>query len=178
MSETSTVRQPVSRAVVDSAVLRRTMSTFATGVAVVTTQHDAELHGMTVNSVTSVSLRPPLVLVCLLEEARTTRALIKRGAFVLNFLSKHQDEISNLFAKPGEQRFVELSAPQAMGLPYIPKALAHLYCVVDAIHPGGDHVIVVGRVERCDAREGAPLIFYRGKYHEVRGEGRPADWYW
>ncbi len=155
------------------------MGTFATGVAIVTTEADGHMHGMTVNSLTSVSLEPPLLLVCLMPKARTAGAVTRSGAFVVNFLSKRQDEISDRFARRGEERFSGLTVHHdRFGLPYIPKALARLDCTVEAVHPGGDHIIVVGRINHCASRAGTPLVVYRGRYHEISDEGRPADWYW
>lgn len=164
---------------VTAADLRNTMGAFTTGVAIVTTEHDGELHGMTVNSLTSVSLEPPLVLVCLMNDARCAAAVTGRGTFVINVLRKRQDAIADRFARRGERRFVGLDVERdALGMPYIPKAVARLGCTVEEVHPGGDHVIVVGRVTYCESAPGTPLVFYRGNYHEITGEGRPAPWYW
>jgi flavin reductase (DIM6/NTAB) family NADH-FMN oxidoreductase RutF len=164
---------------VSGADLRQTMSSFATGVAVITTESGDKPQGMTVNSLTSVSLDPPLLLVCLVRTARTTEALLARQAFVVNILSKRQDEVANRFARPGANRFEGLSIHRTSGgLPYVPGALGTIECSVEALHPGGDHVIVTARIQRCHTREGTPLVFYRGNYHALGEEGRPAEWYW
>ncbi len=157
---------------------RNTMGRFATGVAIVTTEHDGRYHGMTVNSLTSVSLDPPLLLVCLTQGTRTVEAVIARGAFVVNILGDGQDALSNRFARGGEDHFDGLQPViNSAGLPEL-SALGHLHCQVSAVHPGGDHVIVVGEVLHLRDDERRPLIFYRGKYDTLTGQGRQADWYW
>lgn len=159
--------------------LRETMSSFATGVAVVTAEHDGELHGMTVNSLTSVSLEPPLLLVCLMRDARSATAVTGSGTFVVNILRKRQDAIADGFAQRGERRFAGREVERdELGVPYIPGSVGRIGCSVRAVHPGGDHIIVVGDVRYCESSAGSPLVFYRGRYHEIVGEGRPADWYW
>jgi flavin reductase (DIM6/NTAB) family NADH-FMN oxidoreductase RutF len=164
---------------VDPSLLRRTMGGFATGIAVVTTEHDGVPCGMSVNSLTSVSLVPPLLLVCLTRDARTTLAIRGRGAFAVNLLGRRQESISDRFAARGGARFDDLEVPRTpAGLPCIPGGLGRLDCVVEDIHEGGDHLIVVGRVVGCEFRDGTPLIFFRGRYHELGGEGREVDWYW
>jgi flavin reductase (DIM6/NTAB) family NADH-FMN oxidoreductase RutF len=156
---------------VDAATLRRVMGTFATGVAVVTTDVDGVRHGMTLNSLTSVSLTPPLVLVCLAAQSRTAGAVVGRGLFAVNLLASHQERVSRRFAAPHEDHFTGVSVREgAFGLPVLSGALAHLICRVDAVHDGGDHVIVVGRVLECSAASGDPLLFFRGAY------GRYAQW--
>jgi flavin reductase (DIM6/NTAB) family NADH-FMN oxidoreductase RutF len=165
--------------VIDPLVFRQTMSAFATGVAVITTKSGDELHGMTVNSLTSVSLDPPLILVCLVREARTTQAVLAAGAFVVNFLSERQEAIAARFARRGTDHFGALPAAlNSRGLPHIPKALGRLDCAVEMTHDGGDHLIVIGRVLECEIREGRPLLFFRARYHEISGPGHAADWYW
>ena len=160
--------------------LRDVMGRFATGVAVVTTKVGGKVHGMTVNSLTSVSLDPPLLLVCLHRDSRTAAAVTERGAFVVNLLSRRQEAISDRFARTGTDHFEGLDVELIDDLPVIGKGLGHLVCEVDTTLPGGDHVIVVGRVVRCVPREDAPLVFYRGRYHDATAPGREAeiDWYW
>jgi 3-hydroxy-9,10-secoandrosta-1,3,5(10)-triene-9,17-dione monooxygenase reductase component len=161
--------------------LRAVMGAFATGVAVVTTSWEGEHQGMTVNSLTSVSLDPPLVLVCLARGTRTERAVVSRRAFIVNLLAQGQEGLSDRFARRGENHFRDLQ-PEVddLGLPRLPGWLAYLVCEVEDIHPGGDHVVVVGRVLRCERRAGLPLIYYQGCYHTLSGQGEPArlDWYW
>jgi len=120
---------------------------------------------MTVNSFTSVSLHPPLVLVCLANDARTTPAVQARGWFVVNILEQGQAALSNRFAQLEEDRFagVEYSLNE-YGLPVLGGCVAHLVCRVYRIDPGGDHIIVLGEVVKAEIHEAAPLLFFRGSY--------------
>jgi len=164
---------------VDAALLRSTMAGFPTGVAIVTTEVDGEPHGMTVNSLTSVSLAPPLMLVCLTRGARTTAAVAKRKAFALHLLSRRQQALSNRFAGRGKAHFEGLDLEfDEGGLPVLPAGIGRLRCAVETTHAGGDHDIVVGRVLTCEPRDGTPLLFHRGRYHEIHGEGHEAPWLW
>lgn len=163
---------------IEPRALRATMGRFATGVAIITTEHEGTYHGMTVNSLTSVSLEPPLLLVCLTRGARTAEAVVARGAFVVNILGSGQGALSDRFARPGQDHFAGLDPVIGHdGLPEL-SALGHLHCRVQAVHPAGDHVIVVGEVLELRDDERLPLIFYRGKYDTLTGQGRDADWYW
>jgi flavin reductase (DIM6/NTAB) family NADH-FMN oxidoreductase RutF len=164
---------------VDGRRLRDAMGRFATGVAIVTVEDAGRLHGMTVNSLTSVSLDPPLILVCPARRTRTATAIQARGAFVVNILADRQDELSNRFARPGgDERFAGIDVRvNAYGLPELP-ALGHLTCRVHEIHDGGDHHIVVAEVLETHIRERRPLIFHRGRYDTLTGDGRDAEWYW
>jgi flavin reductase (DIM6/NTAB) family NADH-FMN oxidoreductase RutF len=164
---------------VDPQRMRSAMGAFSTGVAVVATETPDGLHGMTVNSLTSVSLEPPLLLVCLKDDARTTSAIESRGEFTVNILGARQDAIADRFARRGEDRFggLELYRTES-GLPFVPKALAVVECRVDSTLTAGDHEIVLALVVACEVRDGAPLVFFRSHYHDVADRGRPADWYW
>ncbi|HEY7281976.1 MAG TPA: flavin reductase family protein [Actinomycetota bacterium] len=164
---------------VDPQRMRGTMGAFSTGVAVVATETPDGLFGMTVNSLTSVSLDPPLLLVCMKDDARTTSAIAERGEFTVSVLGQRQDAIADRFARRGEDRFGGLELYRtAAGLPYVPKALAVLECRVERRLPAGDHEIVLALVVGCEGRDGAPLVFFRSHYHDVADRGRPADWYW
>ncbi|MGH3322589.1 MAG: flavin reductase family protein [Streptosporangiaceae bacterium] len=155
------------------------MGGFATGVAVVTTDVDGIPHGMTVNSLTSVSLDPPLLLVSMVRHARTTDAVLTRSAFCVNMLSERQVDLSARFARSGEDHFADIAAERTPdGLPLLPKTLGWAECTIEQTHPVTDHVLVIGQVRACAYREGLPLVFYRGRYHHVSGEGRDAGWYW
>jgi flavin reductase (DIM6/NTAB) family NADH-FMN oxidoreductase RutF len=144
---------------------RKAMGCFATGVTVVTTAFDGEPHGMTLNSLTSVSLNPRLLLVCLAKGSRTTRAVLGRGAFVVNLLTEDQRELCQRFAKPGADRFRGLPCPlNDLRLPELPGTLGTICCTVENVQAAGDHYVTIGRVRRCALRDGAPLLFYGGRY--------------
>ena len=148
------------------------MGQFATGVTVITIQHGEHIHGMTANAFSSVSLDPPLVLFCVSKKARMASLLREAAGFAINILADHQQEVSRQFAgsrKNDPDRVVSLQrGPIA---PLIDGALAALSCATEAIHEGGDHWIVVGRVSAIhEPPEGArpePLVFFRSSYHEL-----------
>ena len=151
---------------IDAAWFRQMMGGFATGVAVVTARDaDQELHGMTVNSLTSVSLDPVLLLVCFTRDSRTAEAVEESGVFAVNLLSHGQMALSNAFSRPGEDRFRDVDYElDDDGVPLLGGGLGYARCSVDAVHDGGDHIIVVAAVRSCQVRQGEPLIFYRGRY--------------
>jgi flavin reductase (DIM6/NTAB) family NADH-FMN oxidoreductase RutF len=154
---------------------RRAMGRFTTGVTLITTRLGDELHGMTANAVTSLSLDPMLVLVCVDKTADTHDILSKAGVFAVNILNKAQAEISNRFAKKefdGAHGLDDLPHGFALtGAPIIEGALAYLDCRTITEHHGGDHTIFIGEVvEARELSEGEPLVFYRGKYGEFRGD--------
>lgn len=156
----------------DSRTFRDVMGVFATGVAVITTEVDGVPQGMTVNSLTSLSTKPPKLLVCLTEGTRTANAVLERGAFVVNLLTRNQRDISDRFAKPGQEHFAGLPVDLTDdGLPALPGAGGRIECHVEAVHDGGDHHIVVGRVVACQAAPASPLVFYRGRYQRLAGPG-------
>lgn len=151
----------------DKIALRRTFGRFATGVTIVTCNRDGDIHGMTANSFTSVSLDPALVLVSIDNRARMAQLLQKDGHFGLNILSLGQTDLSNHFAgRPAETPvpFVDHE-----GVPLIEGALAHLVCEVREIVPAGDHSLFIGEVIHHEQEdEGAhPLLFYSGSYREL-----------
>lgn len=149
--------------------LRQILGHFATGVTVLTTvDHTGEIRGTTANAFTSVSLDPPLVLVCLAEESETLGAIEARGAFAANILAGDQQEHSDFFSRRGVRldpdrygiRFGDL------GMPVLEGILAHLECEVERVDAGGDHRIVLGRVRAHERHREAvdPLLFFRGGY--------------
>ncbi|MCW2944888.1 MAG: putative oxidoreductase [Actinoallomurus sp.] len=164
---------------IDPLTMRRTIGRFATGVAVVTTLEDGEPHGMTVNSLTSVSLDPPLLLVCLTTGARTTDAVVRAGRFTVNILSDRQEEIAMRFARRGADHFEGLTLTYGdHEVPVVPNALAHLECAVDRQFEAGDHVVVIGRVHRVCDRSGEPLAFLGGRFGDLTERGRqPQLWF-
>lgn len=164
---------PELGAVVDPTAYRHVMGHFPTGVAVVTTMWDGAMHGMTANALTSVSLDPVTLLVCFNRDSRTAAAVRKANMFAVNVLEEAQLELAHRFAKPGENHFVGLEvATDTYGLPILEGALAHLVCRVTDVVTVGDHDIVIGEVEACEANRGAPLIFFRGGYRSLDGLSR------
>ncbi|GAB3854449.1 hypothetical protein GCM10028801_08590 [Nocardioides maradonensis] len=164
---------------IDPMQMRQTMGRFATGVAVITTELDGVPHGMTVNSLTSVSLDPPLLLVCFNHGARTAEAVVERGRFVVNVLARRQQEIALRFAARGEDHFAGLDLEYGEhSLPVVPNALAHLDCEVERVIEAGDHTVVLGAVSATCASPGEPLAFHAGRFADIRThDAEPQHWF-
>lgn len=151
---------------------RKAMGCFATGVTVVTVDQDGEVHGMTANAFTSVSLNPVLVLVCVDHRARTHAHLHARKRFGVNVLRSDQRAISEYYARSTEthQHAEEAGAHfdrTAHGTPVLNGALAYLECRLHSTQKAGDHTIFIAEVEDAMVREGEPLLFFRGQYRQT-----------
>ncbi len=145
------------------------MSRFASGVTVVSTRDAAgKLHGLTVTAFCSVSLDPPMVLVCVEKIAASHTAIEESGVFVVNILNGSQSAASEKFADPFIEKFGDGDfEPGIHGLPVINDAIASLECSLTFAYHGGDHSIFVGQVENVAVANGAPLIYFRGQYGTV-----------
>jgi flavin reductase (DIM6/NTAB) family NADH-FMN oxidoreductase RutF len=153
---------------IDESGFRSALSHFASGVTIVTTRHDDQRYGMTVASFASLSLRPPLVLVCIEKTVKTHDAIAASGAFAVNILAEDQVGISNRFASRIEDKFADLESHDGTeGLPLIDGALTTLECRVTEQLPGGDHTIFVGEVLDAVTNEGEPLLYFRSGYRAV-----------
>lgn len=154
----------------DSNEFRTVLGHFATGVTVVTT-HDGEgnFFGLTANAFSSVSLDPPLVVVCVDKRAESLGAIEASGAYNVNILSKEQEPLSRAFAKSGEDKFAGLAYEVASnGAPILKDSLGHLVCTVDQRVEAGDHVLFIGRVtELAMDHEANPLLYFRGGYRDI-----------
>lgn len=149
---------------------RNVMGHFATGVAVVASvSPEKKPCGLTVNSVTSVSLDPLLALVCLDRAARSHDCIVRAGAFAVSVLHGRDERLARTFAaRNREGRFDGVPYRcEATGSPVLEDALAWLDCRIRDVHDGGDHSIVVGEVCACGAREGEPLVFFQGRYRRM-----------
>jgi flavin reductase (DIM6/NTAB) family NADH-FMN oxidoreductase RutF/DNA-binding MarR family transcriptional regulator len=155
--------------VTDTRELRRTLGQFATGVTIVTCLSDeGEPVGMTANSFSSVSLDPPLVLWSLDRKARSFPVFAGARHFAFSVLSQDQVELSNRFAQPGAAKFCDLDWHAGLGgVPLIPDPAAHFECTQHAAFDGGDHLIIVGRVERFVRYDRRALVFAHGRYGAV-----------
>jgi flavin reductase (DIM6/NTAB) family NADH-FMN oxidoreductase RutF len=123
---------------------------------------------MTVASFASLSLRPPLVLVCIEKTVKTHDAIAAAGAFAVNILADDQTAVSNRFASRSEDKFAESATHEgAYGLPLIDGALTTLECRVTDQLPGGDHTIFVGEVLDAVTHEGEPLVYFRSGYRAI-----------
>ena len=145
------------------------MGYFATGVTVVTSKIDGRPCAMTANSVSSLSLDPPLVMFCPDNESETKRGVEQSGFFAINILAEGGERISRDFSARGPKTWDGIGfRTEVTGAPVFEDALAWLDCTVFAQYPGGDHVIVVGEAVKVDAApHGNPLLFYRGGYHTL-----------
>jgi flavin reductase (DIM6/NTAB) family NADH-FMN oxidoreductase RutF len=155
--------------------LRDAMGHFATGVTVVTSVGaDGQPVGTTANAVTSLSLEPPLVLVCFDGNSVTLQAIRGHGAFAVNVLGHRQRHLSANFAKRGLSAAWDGVTHRRgpTGSPRLADVIAVIECTVEHEFPGGDHEIVVGRVRHVEtSSEGAtPLLFWRGKYASIDGQ--------
>jgi len=144
---------------------RKVMGHFATGVTVVASRKpDGEPVGLTVNAFTSVSLDPPLILICLHQDADAHDFLLQAGHFGVSILTEDQQELALSFSRADSgDRFRDLAVFDGpLGSPLIRGALAWLDCRVSRAHTGGDHSIIVAEVVECEAGEGDPLLFFKG----------------
>jgi flavin reductase (DIM6/NTAB) family NADH-FMN oxidoreductase RutF len=158
--------------ILDPLEFRRALGQFATGVTVVITRDAAgRPQGLTVNAFCSVSLEPPLVLICVDQRSEANAGLVETGRFTISVLSEEQEEISRRFATGGPLKFTGIELPVGpAGLPLIADALAALECRLVASYPGGDHTIYVGEVERLECRPGRPLVYHGSGYRRLAPE--------
>lgn len=162
----------------DHKAFRSALGRFPTGVAVVTATGESEPVGITVNSFTSVSLDPPLVLWCLKKDSARYEAFARASGFTVSILAAGHRDVSSRLARQGEHRLDGLKLlPTELGPPALADSLAIFECAREAIHDGGDHAILVGRVVRfCLADQGAPLVFFAGRYGALaQSDAEPAD---
>ncbi len=152
------------------------MGAFATGVTIITVDLEGEVHGMTANAFTSVSLDPMLVLVCVDHSTRTHAHLHAKKRFGINVLCEDQRAISEYYARP--ERTHEHAEAEAgarfertpHGTPVLEGALVYLECRLQSAQEAGDHTIFIGEVEDVVLREGEPLLFFRGKSRKMGQE--------
>jgi flavin reductase (DIM6/NTAB) family NADH-FMN oxidoreductase RutF len=154
---------------------RRVLGHFATGVTILTTcDADARPTGLTASAFSSVSLDPPLILICVDHKSQSYPALKERGRFAVNILSLDQQAASRRFASTRLDKFDGVPhAISDLGLPLIEGAVAQLECTTVSVHVEGDHTIFVGRVERAHAGGGEPLLYYRGQYQQLATPPQP-----
>ncbi|RXF70976.1 flavin reductase family protein [Hansschlegelia zhihuaiae] len=150
--------------------LRTFAGHFATGVAVVTSRSpDGTLCGVTINAVSSLSLDPPLFLVCLDHRSNTLGSVLESRRFGLHFLARDQARLSQVFASKVTDKFAAVDHEiSANGVPLLGGVLAAAECRVTEVCPGGDHTIVLGAVEAIRANGGEPLLYHRGAYAALK----------
>ncbi|MGI9035707.1 MAG: flavin reductase family protein [Pyrinomonadaceae bacterium] len=149
---------------------RHALARFASGVTVVTTRDKSgRLHGITVSAFSSVSLEPPLILVCIEKIAGSHTAFEQSEFFNVNILDETQQHFSDRFASHLPNKFDGIEYFETdKGLPFLTDALAHLECRLSYAHAGGDHTIFVGEILAATARDGKPLIYFHGNYRKLK----------
>ena len=155
---------------IDPDTFRSVLGRFASGITVVTARDGADRDvGMTVSAFCSVSLAPPLVQVCVDKAASMYDALLQADRFAINVLAAEQEALSRRFAAvDSSHRFEGIGYTRGeSGLVLLDDALAHLECRAFAHHDAGDHTIFIGEVERGNARDGRPMLYYRGGYAQL-----------
>jgi flavin reductase (DIM6/NTAB) family NADH-FMN oxidoreductase RutF len=160
----------------DTRQFRNALGRFASGVTVITTCYQGHVHGMTANAFVSVSLAPPLVLVSVDNRAAMHRLLPETGRYGISVLSEDQESLSNHFAGRTVEglhiRFID-----RLGVPLVEDAVAYFVVKVADAHPAGDHTLFIAQVEHFESRDGRPLLFYSGRYQQVRPEkAKPTPW--
>ncbi len=152
---------------------RRAMGCFATGVTIITLDLDGDVHGMTANAFASVSLNPPLMLVCVDHNARTHAHMHAKKRFGINILAEDQRGISEYYARPvathehAEEEAGARFDRTAHGTPVLHGALAYLECRLQSAQDAGDHTIFIAEVEAVVVRDGEPLLYFRSQYHGI-----------
>lgn len=163
---------------IDSKQFRRALGHFATGVTVITVASDAgAVHGMTANAFCSVSLTPPLVLVCVDHKAHTRPLLKQHRRFGVNILREEQEKLARFFAAPDQDPAdaARLSVRyhwSKRGTPLLEDCLGQLDCALLATHEAGDHTIFVAEVQEATIHQGPPLLFYHGRYRRLDTDDR------
>ena len=167
--QTSTDRPDPGDIVIDPADFRRVLGHYPTGVTVVAAHQEGTTAGLASGSFFSISLDPPLIGFCVGSSSQSWARIAEIGHFVVNVLGDDQGGLSGIFAGKADDKFegVDWRPGPGHGSPRIDGCLAHLDCSLEAIHDGGDHVIVVGRVHALDISampDAGPLLFFKGGY--------------
>ncbi|MBH0229378.1 flavin reductase family protein [Halobacillus yeomjeoni] len=150
----------------DDRMFRTAMGKFATGVTVIASELDGEVHGMTANAFMSVSLDPKLVLISVGTDAKMNKIIQESQKFTVNILSGSQKEMSMIFSgQIKEERKVDFDIFE--GLPVIENSLVSMACNVYETFEAGDHTLYVGEVMNLSLKDGEPLTFFEGKYKQM-----------
>lgn len=153
----------------DDRQFRNAMGKFATGVTVVTTEVDGEVHGMTANAFMSVSLNPKLVVVAVNEKAQILEKINKSKKYAVNILAADQEELSMIFAGQIKDRS-DVKFDTLNGQPVLKGAIAQVTCELGNVHIEGDHSLVIGKVTDIHLEDEEPLLYFSGKYRSFSEE--------
>jgi flavin reductase (DIM6/NTAB) family NADH-FMN oxidoreductase RutF len=153
----------------DPRELRNVMGHFATGVTVITTKdRSGKPFGLTANAFSSLSLTPPLVLICVDKTVDCYPCFEESKVFAVNFLSEDQEHLSRRFATKGIEKFEGITShPGVCGAPLLDGAMGHIECAIVNAYEGGDHTIYVGEIQAAAASGDRPLLFFKGKYYRL-----------
>jgi flavin reductase (DIM6/NTAB) family NADH-FMN oxidoreductase RutF len=155
---------------------RDVVGRFASGVTVITTARGEERSGMTASAMCSVSLEPPMLLVCINRQTRTGAAVQANGVFAVNILGEHQAQLAAHFASPIEEKFAGvITTTGDLGCPLLDDALAVIECRVVESIDGGTHSVYLGQVAGVRARDGRPLAHFRGRFSHLQAVPSAAD---
>lgn len=158
---------------VDPSLFKQALGQFASGITVVTTRDaGGSLRGLTVSAFCSLSLDPPLVLVCIDDRAESNGAFEESGVFGVSVLADGQEEIARRFAQQADKFGMADLETGRLGVALVKGALAQIECRLHAAHDGGDHTIYVGEVVRLAVRPGRPLLYHGGAYGRLEGASR------
>ena len=161
--------------IVDHDVFRDVIGRFASGVTIISTRTQSTDHGTTASAVTSLSVDPPMLLICMNRASETGRAVHASGRFVVNILGEEQADIAARFARKGRGKFEGVSIDRGIeDLPRLAQALGHLECRVAETADGGTHTVFLSHVEHASAVEGSPLTYYRGRFGRFEDEAQEA----
>jgi flavin reductase (DIM6/NTAB) family NADH-FMN oxidoreductase RutF len=150
---------------IDEPTFREAISHFASGVTVITTLHEGHPAGMTASAVSSLSLQPTLLLVCINSSIATHGAIEASGRFAVNVLGEGSDDLALRFARSSTDKFAGVALNAQHDLPVLDDAIAYFICDVHERFPGGDHSIFTGLVRDCGARHGCrPLVYFRSTF--------------
>jgi flavin reductase (DIM6/NTAB) family NADH-FMN oxidoreductase RutF len=151
---------------------RQVLAHFASGVTIVTTcDGEQRPTGLTASAFCSVSLDPPLILICVDHKSQSYPHLRESGRFAINILHQGHEQLSRRFASSRLDKFDGVTFTLGkLGVPLIDAALAYLECRTVSAHVEGDHTIFVGRVEAVGVGDGDPLLYFRGRYHRLSGD--------
>ena len=150
---------------------RAALSRFPSGITVVTSVDKSEKpHGLTVTAFCSVSLEPPLILVCIEKITGSHNAILDSRKFVVNILGAGHEALSRQFALPSGDKFVGVGVRRATGgVPALDDAIVNIECRLRDAFDGGDHTIFVGEVDEVAIRNGEPLVYFHGNYRDLPG---------
>jgi len=168
---------------IEADVFRRVMGSFASGVTIVTAlDPDGAPRGFTASGMSSLSLNPRLLLICVNAASATLSAIQEQGVFAVNILAEQQRELAQRFASRLPDKFAGVEwQPGATGAPLMAGSLAHAECRVYRVYEGGDHVVILGEVVAAAASDAVPLLYFRGRYGVYHGGiasvlGSAEDW--